>query len=223
MSHIKCSMQDDAIWSDGTRIKVEDIIASIDAFKKNSKNDDMRAFLDTVKVSKNGDLVEIQSTKKSPKMIDILTYPILKMDVIQAINSGTVTPRSYVTSGPYILSETILDKEYGFDRITLIRNDKFFHQPWLDKVHFKFFKDLPSLERSTETLTIVIPPTKNERIDIGPRFHEYLYSNYEYFSIFFNTKTMNRILRNNIHWQIGTSFSGNIAEDHHSVMNIFTT
>ncbi len=216
-------MQDDAIWSDGTRIKSEDIIASIDAFKKNTANEDIRTFLNTVKVTKNGESIEIRSTEKNPRMIDILTYPILKSEVIAAIGSGTISPSNYITSGPYILSESILDKDYGFDRITLIRNEKFSKQPWLDKIHFKFFKDSSSLERSSEALTIVIPPLKNENIDIGPRFREYLYSNYEYFSVFLNTKTISRILRNNIHWQIGTSFSGNIADNHHKIDTIFST
>jgi len=77
------------------------------------------------------------------------------------------------------------------------------------------------MERSTEALTIVIPPVKNERLEIGPRFREYTYTNYEYFSVFLNTKTMNRVLRNALHWQIGTSFSGNIVEDHERTNTIF--
>ncbi len=80
---------------------------------------------------------------------------------------------------------------------------------------------MSSLERSKETLTIVIPPVKNESINLGPRFREYLYTNYEYFSVFLNTRSMNRILRNSLHWQIGTSFSGNIVEDHRRTDNIF--
>jgi hypothetical protein len=102
-----------------------------------------------------------------------------------------------------------------------VRNEKWAQSTWLDKIHFKFFRDLPSLERSTETLTIVIPPVKNEKIDIGPRFREYLYTNYEYFSVFFNSKSMSRVLRNSIHWQIGTSLSGNIIDDHLRTDSIF--
>jgi ABC-type transport system substrate-binding protein len=183
-------MRDDAVWSDGTRIKAEDIIASIDAFKKNTPQEEIRDFLETVKVTKNGDNIEIQSSQKSPHMIEILTYPIVKTDVINLINSGTINEKNYITSGPYILGESILDKEYGFNRITLLRNEKYSQSTWLDKIHFKFFRDLSSLERSAETLTIVIPPVKNEKIDIGPRFREYVYTNYEYFSVFFNTKSL---------------------------------
>lgn len=218
---ITCTLQDNAIWSDGTRIKIEDIIASIDNFRKTTSNPDIKAFLDTVTIKKNGEVIEIKSKIKSSHMIDILTYPIIKSDIITAINSGTIDTKNYITSGPYTFWEIITDKEYGFDRITLIRNEKWSWLTWLDKIHFKFFRDMSSLERSEEALTIVIPPVKNENINLGPRFREYIYTNYEYFSVFFNTKSMNRMLRNSLHWQIGTSFSGNIVEDHRRMDNIF--
>lgn len=221
MMSIRCTLRDDAVWSDGTRIKTDDIVASIDMFKKRTQSNEIKLFLESVKVTKNGDTVEFKSTQKSQHMIEVLTYPIIRSDIITAIGSGTITTKTYVTSGPYTYGETITDQEYGFDRITLIRNEKWAQSTWLDKINFKFFKDLPSLERSTETLTIVIPPVKNERLEIGPRFREYLYTNYEYFGVFLNTKSMSRILRNSLHWQIGTYFSGNIADDHKRVDTIF--
>lgn len=202
MTIIRCTLKDDAVWSDATRIKTDDIVSSIDMFRKRAPNKDIRRFLETVTVTKNGDTVELRSTQRSPHMIDILTYPIIRSDIIEKTRSGSIDKQNYVTSGPYIFSEIVTDKEYGFDRITLVRNEKWRKSTWLDKIHFKFFKDLPSLERSTETLTIIIPPIKNEKLEIGPRFREYLYTNYEYFSVFLNTKSMSKILRNSLHWQI---------------------
>jgi hypothetical protein len=221
MMNIRCTLRDDAVWSDGTRVKTDDIIASIDMLKRVSQSDEIKLFLEGIKVTKNGDTVEFKSAQKSQHMIEVLTYPIVRSDLITTIGSGTITTKTYVTSGPYIYGETITDQEYGFDRITLVRNEKWAQSTWLEKINFKFFKDLPSLERSTETLTIVIPPVKDERLEIGPRFREYLYTNYEYFGVFLNTKSLSRILRNSLHWQIGTYFSGNIADDHKRVDTIF--
>ncbi len=223
MTIIRCTLKDDAVWSDATRIKTDDIVSSIDMFRKRAPNKDIRRFLETVTVTKNGDTVELRSTQRSPHMIDILTYPIIRSDIIEKTRSGSIDKQNYVTSGPYIFSEIVTDKEYGFDRITLVRNEKWRKSTWLDKIHFKFFKDLPSLERSTETLTIIIPPIKNEKLEIGPRFREYLYTNYEYFSVFLNTKSMSKILRNSLHWQIWTYFSENIIDDHKRVNSIFAS
>ncbi len=221
MMNISCTLRDDAVWSDGTRIKIDDIIASIDIFRIRASNSAVKLFLQGVKVTKNGESIEIKTSQKSPYMSAILTYPIVRSDVIKSIGSGTVTVKNYITSGPYILSETVTDPEYGYDRITLSRNEKWAGITWLDKISFKFFKDLPSLERSAETLTIVIPPVKNETLGLGRRFREYLYTNYEYFGVFINTKSLSRILRNTLHWQIGTSFSKNIIADHKRIDTIF--
>ena len=57
MTDIKCILRDDAVWSDGTRIKTDDIIASIETFKKSAPNEEVRAFLETVKITKDGDNV----------------------------------------------------------------------------------------------------------------------------------------------------------------------
>jgi len=98
MTDIKCILRDDAVWSDGTRIKTDDIIASLDTFRKSAPNEEVRAFLETVKITKDGDNVEIKSTQKSSHMIEILTYPIVKADTIPAIRDGSITAKTYVTS-----------------------------------------------------------------------------------------------------------------------------
>ncbi len=221
MTIISCTLRDDAVWSDGTRIKTDDIIASIDTFRSRATNSNIKSLLQWVKVNKKGEGIEITSSKKSQHMIELLTYPIVRSDMIASLGSGIITPERYITSGPYTFTETITDSEYGYDRLTLSRNEKWAGVIWLDKISFKFFRDLPSLERSAETLTIVIPPVKDEKLELGRRFREYLYTNYEYFGVFINTKTMSRILRNTLHWQIGTSFSDNIIADHKRMDTIF--
>ena len=42
---ISCTLRDDAVWSDGTRINTDDIIASINMFRNRAKNTDIRALL----------------------------------------------------------------------------------------------------------------------------------------------------------------------------------
>lgn len=112
MTHIICTLRDDAVWSDGTRIKIEDIIATINTFKKNAINEDVKKFLSTVKVSKNGENVEITTSSKNPLINDILTYPIVKSSNIEAILSGSIDKKSYITSGPYVFEESIVDEKY---------------------------------------------------------------------------------------------------------------
>ena len=43
---IRCSLRDDAVWSDGTRVKLDDIIATIETYKKSSPRSDIRLMLE---------------------------------------------------------------------------------------------------------------------------------------------------------------------------------
>lgn len=45
MTIISCTLRDDAVWSDGTRIKTDDIIASIDTFRNRATSSDIKSLL----------------------------------------------------------------------------------------------------------------------------------------------------------------------------------
>ena len=125
VAFVKCRLNTDAVWSDGTKVQLDDVIQSIKTFAKSSPSGEIRSFLAGVTINANKDVIEIKSNTKSPQMIEILTYPIVRTDVIELIRSGRIGTNTYVTSGPFILGEIEeKDKTYGFDRITLFRNDK---------------------------------------------------------------------------------------------------
>jgi hypothetical protein len=63
----------------------------------------------------------------------------------------------------------------------------------------------------------------NAALQISERFKDYTYTSYEYFGLFFHTDRLNKNFRNLLHWQLGTSFSGNISPDHKKVETIFST
>jgi len=128
----------------------------------------MKNFLAGISIKAEKNTIILQSKTKNPLLLDFLTYPILRTDVLEQVKTRRFATGGYVSSGPFALSEVTQDKEYGFDRITLVKNEKYLDgNIWLDKVHFKFFKNLTSLERSVETLSIIIPPSKNESIQLG--------------------------------------------------------
>lgn len=98
--------------------------------------------------------------------------------------------------------------------MTLVRNEKYTRDDiWLDRIVFMFFDTLSDMMRSAETLTVIIPPTKQEHLELSPRFREYTYSNYEYFSVFFNTKRLKKTIRNSLHWHLSTSMNDIIKDE----------
>lgn len=222
LSKVSCTIKNGVKWSDGTPIQWGDVIATMNAFRDKTQNAKMREFLGNVSIwTKNGAIL-FTTKEKNPLMLELLSYPIIRSDMIEQIQTSRFSTGNYITSGLFTFGETTQDSEYGFDRITLINNKSSNGQSaWLDKVHFKFFPDIWSLERSTDTLSVIIPPVKNERLTLSARFEGYDYTAYEFFGIFFQTDNLSKSLRNGLHWQIGTSFSGIINPNHKTVDSIF--
>lgn len=223
LSRVQCTLNKNLVWSDGTPIQSEDIWASIDGYKRNVSDETMKLFLQWVNFSEKNGIMTLSSKTKNPLMADLLLYPILRSDMVEQIKTERFQTGNYVTSGLYVFSGTTNNAEYGFDAINLERNEKYSggEKSWFDRVNFRFFQNIGSLERGAETLTVVIPPNMSVTPQISERFKPYTYTSYEYFGIFFHTDRLSRSFRNLLHWQIGTSFSGKIDPKHKPIDTIF--
>ena len=68
-----CILSGSGTWSDNTEIKIDDIIATYQAFKANPPSDKMRAFLGKVAIeSKDAKTIELTSNEKNSLMLDLL-------------------------------------------------------------------------------------------------------------------------------------------------------
>lgn len=223
LSKIICEIKENQYWSDGTKIQDEDIIATYQTFRAASGNDKLGIFFKGISILvRNDGKLEINSKEKNSMILDILTYPIVRSDMLERIKTGRISATGYITSGPYKFSERDKNTEYGYYRITIERDEKNGGQGWLDKYHFLFFPDLISLERSTDNLSVIIPPIKNEKLLLGPRFENYSYTMYEYISLFANTDRLSREIRQQLSGKIIESFSGIIDASERPIDNIFS-
>ncbi len=182
----------------------------------------MKAFLNGVTLSsKDKTSIDLSSKEKNSLMLDLLTYPIIRSDMLERIRTGRLAADGYITSGPYVFVEKDSNTQYGYDRITIARNTKNDGEGWLDKYHFLFFPDITALERSSDTVSVIIPPVKNEHIPIGPRFSPYNYSFYEFIGLFQNTDRISNDVRKYLSLAFGSSFSGQVVEYERPVRSIF--
>jgi hypothetical protein len=85
----------------------------------------MQAFLGNVSVvSKKANTIEIAAKEKSSLMLDLLTYPILRSDMIERIRTGRLSHEAYITSGAYTFLENEKNAQYGYDKVTLEKSTK---------------------------------------------------------------------------------------------------
>lgn len=222
LSKVHCEIKKQQFWSDGTIIQVDDIVASYKAFQANPGSDKMRAFLAGITItSKDKNSIDLSSKEKNSLMLDLLIYPIIRSDMLERIRTGRLAADGYITSGPYVFLEKDSNSQYGYDRITIGRNAKNEGEGWLDKYHFLFFPDIGSLERSSDTVSVIIPPVKNEHIPVSPRFSPYRYSFYEFIGLFQNTDRISGDVRKYLSLALSSSFSGQVVDQERPVHSIF--
>ncbi len=80
---VRCTLEKDVSWSDGTNITIDDIISTYEFFKENAKNENTKSRLETLEVQEDkGDAVFLFKSKDATTL-DLLFLPILnKKDII---------------------------------------------------------------------------------------------------------------------------------------------
>ena len=222
LSKVICILSGSGTWSDNTEIKIDDIIATYQAFKANPPSDKMRAFLGKVAiVSKDAKTIELTSNEKNSLMLDLLWSPILRSDMIERIRTGRLWKDGYVTSWAYVFLEKEKNTQYGYDRITIGKNIKNNATGWLDKYNFLFFPDAASLERSADILSVIVPTPLWGKMLLGPRFVPYEYAMYEYIGLFLNTDTINNAIRKYVLLQSQSGLSGSVVKNERPISELF--
>lgn len=85
----------------------------------------MKVFLSSVIiVSPSAGTIKLSSKEKNSLMLDLLTYPIVRSDMLERIRTGRLSKEGYITSGSYTFLEKEKNTEYGYDRITIEKSEK---------------------------------------------------------------------------------------------------
>lgn len=194
LKKIICILRDDAFWSDGTNINSDDIIATINLFKEKAGLQSIKTALSSVNIKIEDKNIIIESAGNSA-IIEALSYPILRTDVIDQLKNNRLKKESYITSGPFIYEEATDDSEQNYHSIILSKNPNYKGEVWLDKFRFRIFPDVASLQRGVNTAEIIIPPLTQSNLNLGASMKEIEYSNYEFYGNFFNTNRLDPNLR----------------------------
>lgn len=213
LEKIQCSLREDAIWSDGSPITSDDVIATLNTFKEQAGSRSVKNALAGATFSTSSGNIIIESPSKNSFIIEAMAYPILRTDVLDQIKNNRLKKESYITSGLFIFEETFDDQEFNFHRITLKKNPNYKKSDvWLEKFHFKIFPDISALQKSIATVTMVIPPSNQSIIKLPASFKTEKYANYEFFGIFFQTNRLDQNLRNILHKYLAAKFKDSIPQ-----------
>lgn len=119
-THLTVTLRSGAVFSDGSKVTPEDVVAS---FKEAKKSDRYRALLQNVaSAQKEGDTVQFKLSAADPNARACLTFPVVKGDTLT-----DALAKAPIGSGPYRLKST----DTG---ATLVQNKQHPAAPYFKKI-----------------------------------------------------------------------------------------
>lgn len=193
-SEIKCYVKNDAVWSDGTPVTKEDILATYTLFQTGDINKTAKKLLEDITIVDQGEYIQF-SGKADVLVLDMLLYPIIQKGAVDKIKSGTFSVSENVASGPYIFEKRESDEKTKTDKVSFIRNTQSKEeQIYIGRYVFRFFHDKNEVIANKDSLNIVFPDTTIDTLS-SARFDGYNFIFPEYISLFLNSDKIGPELR----------------------------
>ncbi|MDD5198075.1 MAG: ABC transporter substrate-binding protein [Candidatus Gracilibacteria bacterium] len=194
-SEIKCYIKNDALWSDGTSITKEDILATYSMFQNDDMNKTAKKLLEGITITDQGEYIEF-SGKADVLVLDMLLYPIIEKGVVTKIKNNSFSVSENLSSGPYVFEKRESDEKTKNEKVSFIKNEQNTkEQTYIQRYIFRFFDDKNELIANKDSLNIVFPNSTIDSLS-SPRFDRYEFIFPEYISLFLNSDKINSELRN---------------------------
>lgn len=140
--NIRCTINQDAIWSDGAAITIDDILRSYQFYKDNTTNESTRTRLALVVVSEDKGDVIFRFDSRDITMIDILFLPIFRSQDLD-VWSPDINLIWWSFSGPFVLAESD-----SVDHTLLLKRNTTYKSWWstyLDQIRLGFGSSLKEI------------------------------------------------------------------------------
>lgn len=184
---VRCTLNKNALWNDGTSVTTEDIIATYNYLRENSKNDGTKARLAVVSATEDKGDVVFQFKTRDATTVDILMLPVLrKSDIGEAVKDM----KDFSYSGPY----TYYNQEESKETI-LLRRNRYYSSEWqiqyFDQIRFGF-GETPALVQKHIDADIILSDEALEK----KWFEVTKYTRPVFYGAFLNATSLPKNLRN---------------------------
>lgn len=197
--YITCSIDANAIWSDGTAITPEDIKATLNIIKETKVNPIIASLLEWSVIETSNDTITFTNTTKDINFLQVLLQPILPAKVVERLDSDNIDGKfseiNGVYSGRYTLASISQDETVGITKITLWKNENYFENDmYIQFLILNLFRDETHFLKNKNSFNIF---NDKEWIIAGsvPRLEDKKYTLSQFVWSFFNSETLDLELR----------------------------
>lgn len=155
--NIECYINENAFWSDWTKITSEDIVKTYDLIKNTESNIILSSLLKDTTIEKKWNILVFKNSKRDVNFLNIFFQPILPKSTIDNLTVDEISwafpTNDLIYSWDFIISGISLDQSIWMSKIILERNP--FYNNWnIAKLEINIFPDNNSLTRNRQSINI---------------------------------------------------------------------
>lgn len=194
-AEIRCFFKSGALWSDGTPITKEDVLATYALFSETSANKVLQSALAKTVVSDGGDSIVFKTESANVDLLDVFTMPIISARMAEKIRSGNFSMADdAVYSGPFVLENATPQAGAASEKIAVVSNPHSASGHLVSRFVFRFFPDADSLIAAKDSLNLLYPNRNLPSVN-SPRFATLNLLLPEFVGVFANAGKMSDELR----------------------------
>jgi ABC-type transport system substrate-binding protein len=211
LSEVRCNLKEGSLWSDGTKVTIEDVLATYSLLAETDKNKRLQAGLAKFQITREWSGFVFRNSAANTENIEFLTLPIIKKSVAEQMRIGdkTIDP---IYSWEYIFDKKDANVTHKSESIHLTKSP-FTSRAIYDRLILRFYSDEPSLLEDLGSVNLLYPGSLTEQ----PSDNRFAFINYttpDYTSAFINTskfwlesrKILSKMIANNFEESIKNPF-----------------
>ncbi len=197
--YITCSIDANAVWSDGTQITPDDVKATLNIIKETKVNPIIASLLADSTIETGKDTITFTNATKDINFMQVLLQPILPAKVVERLDSDNIDGKfseiNGVYSGRFTLASISQDETVGITKITLGKNESYFENDmYIQFLILNLFRDESHFLKNKNSFNIF-----NDKDGIiawsVPRLEDKKYTLTQFVGSFFNSETLDLELR----------------------------
>lgn len=169
LGEIRCFFKTGAVWSDGSKITLEDALATYSLLAETETNKKLQASLSKFAITREDTALVFRSTNWSIETLQLLTIPVIKKSITEQIrNEGKIQEEVY--GWKYKLDKRESDPVRMSENIILVStNDGIKTNESYSKIILRIFSEKNILVEQKDSLNLVFPWYYDDE-NLGQRF-----------------------------------------------------
>lgn len=193
IAEVRCFFKTGGLWSDGTKITPEDVLATYSLLAETDKNKRLLSSLSKFAITREGEAIVFRTSSASVENLEYLTIPIIKKSIAEQVRA-TKRMDEFVYSGEYIFEKRENNPAKLTESIDLASSG-LSKKASYSRMILRFYADENTLLKNQEAVNLIYPDSSIS-LESSSHFIKREIQTPDFIGVFLNTARLSHEMRN---------------------------